>query len=127
MRALFWVSLGFVLYVYAGYPLLLAVVARLRSRGVRREPVRHPAPGVSVVIAARNEAPQLASRIENLLAQDYPGPLQLIVVSDGSTDGTAAALAVRRARGSGRDSSLRKAIRAEHGRGPRAVRLSCVR
>lgn len=93
MRALFWVSFGFVVYVYAGYPLLLAIAARLGARGVWREPVQPPAPGVSVVVAARNEAARLPSRIKNLLAQDYPGPLQLIVVSDGSTDGTAAALA----------------------------------
>ncbi len=93
MRALFWVSLGFVVYVYVGYPMLVAIMARLRSRGVGREPVPQDAPGVSIVIAARNEAPRLPSRIENLLAQDYPGSLQLIVVSDGSTDATAAALA----------------------------------
>jgi cellulose synthase/poly-beta-1,6-N-acetylglucosamine synthase-like glycosyltransferase len=46
-------------------------------------------PGVSIVIAARNEAHDLQARIENLLACDYPADrLQIIVVSDGSTDVT---------------------------------------
>ena len=52
-------------------------------------------PGVSIVLAARNEALRLAARIENLLALDYPADRrQIIVVSDGSTDRTLEALAV---------------------------------
>jgi len=46
-----------------------------------------------VIIAAHNEAARLPSRVINLLGQRYPGPLDIIVVSDGSTDGTRAALA----------------------------------
>ena len=54
-------------------------------------------PGVSIVIAARNEAARLPARIENLLASDYPRHLcQIIVVSDGSTDDTAEALTAYR-------------------------------
>jgi cellulose synthase/poly-beta-1,6-N-acetylglucosamine synthase-like glycosyltransferase len=49
---------------------------------------------VSIIIAARNEANRLASRIENLLQLDYPASRrQIIVVSDGSTDDTLATLA----------------------------------
>jgi cellulose synthase/poly-beta-1,6-N-acetylglucosamine synthase-like glycosyltransferase len=53
--------------------------------------IRNPqsAMGVSIVIAARNEAALLGPRIENLLSLDYPADRrQIIVVSDGSTDGT---------------------------------------
>lgn len=89
MEFLFWASIVFVWYVYAGYPLLISVWAALAARPVRKPPSAHYQPTVSVVIAARNEARRLAARIDNLLEQDYPSPLEIIVVSDGSTDGTA--------------------------------------
>lgn len=97
MSELFWGSVAVIAYVYAIYPLLIAAWARLRARPVRRVPLgaaeTGPAPGVSVVIAAHNEGRRLPARVGNLLAQQYPGPLQIIVVSDGSTDSTRAALA----------------------------------
>jgi poly-beta-1,6-N-acetyl-D-glucosamine synthase len=101
MRAVFWCSVGFVLYVYVGYPLLLHVWAAIAQRRRARTEARSGAPavspdqpGVTVVIAARNEQHRLPARIENLLASDYPrDQLQIVVVSDGSTDGTADALA----------------------------------
>jgi cellulose synthase/poly-beta-1,6-N-acetylglucosamine synthase-like glycosyltransferase len=87
MDTLFWLSVTVVLYVYAGYPLLLAAWARAAGR--RRhakgfEPGRWPS--ISIVIAARNEAHRLRERITNLLEQDYPGSRQIVVVSDGSMD-----------------------------------------
>jgi hopene-associated glycosyltransferase HpnB len=54
-----------------------------------------PAPGqwpaVTAVVPARDEADLIATAIGSLLAQDYPGPFRVILVDDGSTDGTAAA------------------------------------
>ena len=47
-------------------------------------------PAVDVVIPARDEAEGIGAALRSLLAQDYPGPLQIIVVDDGSTDGTGA-------------------------------------
>jgi cellulose synthase/poly-beta-1,6-N-acetylglucosamine synthase-like glycosyltransferase len=105
MKALFWVSLGLVLYVYAGYPLVLAVWARVRRRERRVD--EGVLPPVSIVIAARNEAARLPGRIEDLLALDYPADrLEIIVVSDGSTDRTREAIEPyvgdgRRSRGAG--------------------------
>ena len=93
METVFWASIVFVFYVYAGYPLLLAIWAAIASRPVARRCSSAEHPTVSVVIAARNEAHRLPARIRNLLEQDYPRPLEIIVVSDGSTDGTAAAVA----------------------------------
>jgi cellulose synthase/poly-beta-1,6-N-acetylglucosamine synthase-like glycosyltransferase len=101
MRLLFWLSAAIIVYVYAGYPLLLALWARVAGRRGRQETAdasaagdRASAPGISIVIAARNEAARLPARIRNLLESDYPGAArQIIVVSDGSTDGTEAALA----------------------------------
>jgi poly-beta-1,6-N-acetyl-D-glucosamine synthase len=95
MRALFWTSLALIVYAYAGYPCILAFVARLRPRAVRKRPVtdQATAPGISIILAARNEARRLPDRLENLLRLAYPGPRQIIVVSDGSTDETARVVA----------------------------------
>jgi cellulose synthase/poly-beta-1,6-N-acetylglucosamine synthase-like glycosyltransferase len=87
MEFLFWVSLGLVLYVYAGYPVVLEIWRRIG----RRPPTVHAAatPPVSVVIAARNEAERLPGRIENLLGLDYPPScLEIVVVSDAAGIGT---------------------------------------
>jgi hopene-associated glycosyltransferase HpnB len=55
-------------------------------------PVRRPAtsPAVAVVVPARDEAPVIAATLRSLLAQDYAGPLRVVLVDDGSTDGTGA-------------------------------------
>ena len=94
MEALFWASVLIIGYVYAGYPLLLAIRARGAGRPPRKRLLDDAAawPAISMVVAARNEAARLPARIENLLALPYDGLREIIVVSDGSTDGTAAAL-----------------------------------
>lgn len=93
MRLLFWTSLATILYVYIGYPVLLAAWSRFLVRRGARPAVDGELPGISIVVSARNEGARLASRIENLLACDYPASRrQIIVVSDGSTDDTAAVL-----------------------------------
>ncbi|HET9359774.1 MAG TPA: glycosyltransferase family 2 protein [Vicinamibacterales bacterium] len=83
----FWASLCLLAYVYAGYPL----VAWLRSRLRPRLRVQAPAePTVSIIVAAHNEGERIEARIENLLALDYPpGRREILIGSDGSTDGTA--------------------------------------
>jgi hopene-associated glycosyltransferase HpnB len=48
------------------------------------------APAVAVVVPARDEAPLIEQSLRSLLAQDYAGPLRVIVVDDGSRDGTGA-------------------------------------
>jgi cellulose synthase/poly-beta-1,6-N-acetylglucosamine synthase-like glycosyltransferase len=75
------------LYTYAGYPLLLLVVSRLRPRAVRGAAGHEPS--VSVVITAYNEERDLAAKLENTLALDYPkDKLEVIVASDCSNDRT---------------------------------------
>jgi cellulose synthase/poly-beta-1,6-N-acetylglucosamine synthase-like glycosyltransferase len=114
MASLFWFPVAFVLYVYVGYPAALGVWTWLRVRARRRSQTTEHSrdsrahalsefgqaqatrnlPGVSIVIAARNEAARLPARIESLLASDYPADrLEVIVASDGSTDDTVASLA----------------------------------
>jgi hopene-associated glycosyltransferase HpnB len=46
-------------------------------------------PAVDIVVPARDEADMIARSIGSLLAQDYPGPLRVVLVDDGSGDGTA--------------------------------------
>ncbi len=45
-------------------------------------------PEVAVVVPARDEADQIEATLRSLLAQDYPGRFRVILVNDGSTDGT---------------------------------------
>ena len=82
----FWVCLAIGLYPYAGYPLCVALLRAIRPRRVRAAPIT---PRVTVVISAYNEASHIEATVRNKLDQDYPpGLLDVMVVSDGSTDGT---------------------------------------
>src|SRR4051794_2263346 len=86
LKVLFWVSLGGILWTHAGYPLAAAMLARMRAREVRKADVT---PGVSVIVPAHDEESVIGARLDNLLALDYPPEqLEIVVVSDGSTDGT---------------------------------------
>lgn len=78
-------SLGWVGFTYVGYPLILALLARFSPRPVIRADI---APSLSVVIAVHNGEQALAHKLESTLALDYPGELEILVASDGSTDGT---------------------------------------
>ena len=90
MEYLFWISAALIGYVYVGYPLLVAGLAGMVGRAPRKAAYPVGAwPSISIVIAARNEASRLPDRVANLLEADYPGRREIIVVSDGSTDGTA--------------------------------------
>ena len=94
MESLFWASVVLLAYVYAGYPLLLAIWSYAAGRPVRKRHARTTVdwPAVSVIVAAHNESARLPGRIANLLEQTYSGPLEVIVASDGSTDDTRATL-----------------------------------
>ncbi len=87
-RILFAVSAGLLFLHYAGYPLVLALAAGLTGRRRGGEPAEGGPMKVSVLISARNEERHMAARIENLRAQDYEGPVEILVGSDASTDGT---------------------------------------
>lgn len=91
-EGLFWLCIGVVAYAYAGYPLLVALLSR-RYGQVPLETRQCPA--LTVVVAAYDEEARIAARIADILAQDYPPQrLQVLVVSDGSRDGTARAAAI---------------------------------
>jgi len=87
---LFWASLAALVWTHLAYPAAVALLARIAERRVHSADAE---PTVAVVIAAYNEEAVIARRIENLLALDYPDDRrQILVVSDGSTDHTIAAL-----------------------------------
>lgn len=83
----FWLSVALVGYVYAGYPLVVTLLASLKRH--RRWP-ESPLPKVTMIIAAYNEERVIASKLDAVLRLDYPAELlQIIVAADGSTDATA--------------------------------------
>ncbi len=85
-RVIFWVAGALIAYTYLGYPALMYLRSRLYPKPWRQEPIL---PGVSIVMAVHNGASRVRPQVENLLALDYPEDLvEVIVVSDGSTDGT---------------------------------------
>jgi poly-beta-1,6-N-acetyl-D-glucosamine synthase len=84
---IFWFCVFFIGYVYAGYPLFVALLASLR-----RKPADYPVitPQVSILIAAYNEQDVIAAKLENTLSLDYPDDcMQILVAVDGSDDRTA--------------------------------------
>ncbi|HET8947475.1 MAG TPA: glycosyltransferase [Candidatus Polarisedimenticolia bacterium] len=84
---LFWIGAAVLVYVHLLVPVLLRALASFTRRTSVPE---GPLPGVTVVIAARNEEKHLRAKIENTLALDYPPEiLEILVISDASTDGTA--------------------------------------
>jgi len=85
-EVVFWLSAAALFYTYAGYPILLALISTIRPRRVRRGEFEST---VSVIIAAYNEERDLAAKLENTLALDYPSELlEIIVASDCSNDRT---------------------------------------
>ena len=87
MAILFLLSVLFIIYTYAVFPIVLHLMAKNKSPLVAETPDEWPS--VSIVIAAHNEAEGLPGKIESLEALDYPPELvEWIVVSDGSTDNT---------------------------------------
>jgi len=79
-----------VVYVYVGYPILVAICARCFGRN--RTPVvltDDELPAISVLIAAYNEEAEIEARILNLLALDHPRvKCEILIASDGSSDRT---------------------------------------
>ena len=86
MGIIFWFSTLVIFSIYLGYPLVVTLWAKLRPKAVRKGDV---VPSVSILISAYNEEKHLERKIDNSLAIDYPREkLEIIVISDASTDGT---------------------------------------
>jgi biofilm PGA synthesis N-glycosyltransferase PgaC len=122
VAVIFWLSLSFVVYVYLGYPAVLAMLRRIKSRPVKKH---YWEPQVSIVIAAYNERQTIENKLRNCLALDYPKrKLQIIVSLDGPTDGSEFVVWQYAARGVelvhskehyGKASALNRAVRRARG------------
>lgn len=86
LEILFWLCIGLIAWTHAFYPLVAALVARVRPRPPRSADIL---PRVLFVVAAYNEAAVIERRVENLQSLDYPPEkLRIVVSSDASSDGT---------------------------------------
>lgn len=88
--AMLGIAVAMPLYAYAVYPLLLRILAVFK----KKDAADLPAPGdewpaITICVAAYNEEAVIAHTLENLLRVDYPRDrVQILVMSDASTDGT---------------------------------------
>ena len=97
MTLIFWFSLGTLLYIYAGYPILVWMLARVFGREPQRRDIT---PFVSLLIPAYNEESYIEAKLQNSLTLDYSRErLEIVVASDGSTDRTNAIVEQYRDRG----------------------------
>ncbi len=121
MRSVFWLSLALVAYAYVGYAALLVILARLRRLPIHAAPIQ---PFVSLILAAHNEEANLPRKLAGLYALHYPAEkVEIVVASDGSTDGTNAILnghaprvtSVLLATPAGKAGALNHAVAAAHG------------
>lgn len=91
LEALAWTFIvGTTLLLFIRNALVAVLALRHRRRQARQFPTLTSNQPVSVVIAAYNEAKVIASTLRSILASDYAGSLEIIVIDDGSTDSTLA-------------------------------------
>ncbi len=82
----FWVTSFLVVWTYVGYYLFLWVLSRFSKPENENGPFTPP---VSIIITAYNEGANIRAKIDNTLGVDYPSEnMEIIIVSDGSTDET---------------------------------------
>ena len=86
MDTVFYISVSFIAYTYLVYPAAIVLWGVLMPKRVQK---RYRTEPLSVVLVVKNEEINVKTRIENLLSQDYPpDQIEVVVVSDGSTDRT---------------------------------------
>jgi cellulose synthase/poly-beta-1,6-N-acetylglucosamine synthase-like glycosyltransferase len=121
-KLLFWISSGFVVYVYVGYPFLLWGLQAVVRSSPAKESVE---PSVSLLVAAYNEAAVMADKIRNSLVIDYPvDKLEVVIASDGSKDATAE---IVRSFAQGDSGGRIRLLNFEENRGKMAVLNDAVR
>ena len=92
IHIIFCIALFFIFYPYMGYPFLLWLQSKFKQKSINKV-LNQNFPKVSIVMAIKNGEKVLSRRLKNLLNLDYPkDKLEIIVISDGSTDHTNAIL-----------------------------------
>ena len=84
MYELIIVLTGLVFYTYLGYPLLIVLLAKFFPKTRKVDVLIRPT--VTWIVPCFNEEKVISSKIENLMALDYPkNKLEVILITDGST------------------------------------------
>lgn len=88
VHSLLWFFLGITIYVWAGYPILVFLLASVFSR--KRNFLEQPEyPFVSIIVPVHDEEQKIAAKLENCLELLYPPDrFEILVASDCSTDTT---------------------------------------
>ena len=88
MLSIFCLSVLVISYTYVGYPLLIWLVSRRVPESIPL-PIPKIWPEITVVIPVYNDLEKAKKKVENLLKLDYPQEkVTILIVSDGSDDGT---------------------------------------
>ncbi len=86
LELFFWLLLILIILSYFGYPLILALIAAIKSKPYKKEEIM---PHVTLLIPAYNEESVIRQKIENALSLDYPkDKLEILLVLDECTDRT---------------------------------------
>jgi cellulose synthase/poly-beta-1,6-N-acetylglucosamine synthase-like glycosyltransferase len=89
LAVVFWASVALLVYTHLGYPLVLWMLARLHGHDEGVTEPAQPLPSVSLIVAAHDEEASIMRWVRSTLVFDYPRErLEVVVVSDGSTDRT---------------------------------------
>lgn len=82
------IAITFIAYVPGFMNAFLLSTVSLDRKPARRTPTSYP--GATILVAAYNEAAAIGDTLGSLAVQDYPGPFEVLVLNDGSTDDTVA-------------------------------------
>ena len=86
LKVIFFFSIFMLFYVYLGYPILVFIFSMVRDKRVKKGNYE---PRVTILIAAYNEENSIEGTLKNKLNLHYPKEkIEIIVISDGSTDKT---------------------------------------
>lgn len=90
LKIFLFISLFVLIYSYIGYGVLLGILLKFKRRDIaHKQPATEDLPAVTLIVAAYNEAGFIEEKIWNTLSLDYPQEkLDIIFITDGSTDGT---------------------------------------
>jgi cellulose synthase/poly-beta-1,6-N-acetylglucosamine synthase-like glycosyltransferase len=87
IQVFFWFCFALLFYTFAGYPVFIFLLSQFSRRSVAKQ--KNMPPTVTLVLTAYNEEARIGARIQNLLSSNYAEEkLDLVIVSDGSSDET---------------------------------------